>query len=266
MALLSTARIEHRNPLALALGQIMFVVRTIAIFGSLVFCILCHGFWRMLRWRSPWPQFFLHSINWICGMIPRFYGRRLKKNVFYAANHISWADIPLIAGFTGCSFVAQDGIKNWPIIGWLCRINNTIFVSREDRLSVGKQVATLRQALDGNLPVTIFPEGTTNDGSFMWPFKPALFAVLAPPPPGMMVQPVFITYGRDTDEIAWIGDETAFANAWRLLSRLRPIAARVYYLEPFDLALFGDRKEISAEVRRRIMAMIDAGGHLPGRL
>lgn len=266
MALLSTARIEHRQPLALALGQIMFVARMGGILASLLFCILCHAVTRLFRLRSPWPRFFLHSVNWMCGMIPRFYGKRLKKNVFYAANHISWADIPLIAGFTGCSFVAQDKIKGWPLVGWLCKINHTIFVARDDRLNVGKQVATLRQALDGEYPVTIFPEGTTDDGALIGPFKPALFAVLAPPPPGMMVQPVFITYGRDTDEIAWVGEETAFANAWRLLSRLRPIAARVYYLEPFDPAQYHGRKEIAAQVRKRIGAMIDAGGHLPGRL
>jgi lyso-ornithine lipid O-acyltransferase len=264
MALLSTARIEHRHPLALALGQFMFVIRALSIIGSLLFCVLGHGLWRLLRLKSPWPQMFLHSINWICGMIPRFYGKRLKKNVFYAANHISWADIPLIAGFTGCTFVANDGIESWPIVGWLCKVNNTIFVSREDRLDVGRQIDSLREAMDGHQPVTIFPEGTTNGDPSLLPFKPALFAVLSPPPPGMMVQPVFISYGRDTDEIAWVGEETAVANAWRLLSRLRPIAARVYYLEPFDPAHHANRKEISAEVRKRITAMIDAGGHMPG--
>ena len=266
MALLSTARIEHRNPLALALGQIMFVIRALSIVASLLISVVGPGLWRLLRLKPPWPRLFLHSINWICGMIPRFYGKRLKTNVFYAANHISWADIPLIAGFTGCTFVANDGIESWPVIGWLCKVNKTIFVSREDRLDVGRQVEALRAALDGHQPVTIFPEGTTGDGHILLPFKPALFQVLSPPPPGMMVQPVFISYGRDTDEIAWIGEETALANAWRLLSRLRPIAARVYYLEPFDPAQYANRKEISAEVRKRLSAVIDAGGHMPGGL
>ncbi|MFC4292412.1 lysophospholipid acyltransferase family protein [Sphingorhabdus arenilitoris] len=266
MALLSTARIEHRKPLALALGQILFVARTLGIIGSMLICIAGHGLWRLFRLPSPWPQMFLHSINWICGVIPRFYGKRLKRNVFYAANHISWMDIPLIAGFTGCTFVAQDGIKSWPIVGWLCKLNRTIFVSREDRMSVDKQVANLKAAIDGKQPVTIFPEGTTNDGTFLNPFKPALFAVLSPPPPGMMVQPVFISYGKDTDEIAWVGEETAPANAWRLLSRLKPMAARVYYLEPFDPSDYANRKEIAGEVRSRISAMVDAGGHLPRRI
>ncbi|MEE9433398.1 MAG: lysophospholipid acyltransferase family protein [Sphingorhabdus sp.] len=266
MALLSTARIDHRNPLALALGQIFFVLRALAIIASMLFCIIGHYLWRLFRQRSPWPRIFLHSVNWCCGMIPRFYGKRLKRDVFYACNHLSWADIPLVAGFTGCTFVAQDGIASWPVIGTLCRINGTIFVSRDDRLSVGKQIDTLRDALDGEQPVTIFPEGTTSDGSVMLPYKPSLFAVLSPPPPGMMVQPVFLTYGKDTGEIAWVGDETAIANVWRLLSRIKPIAARVYFLEPFDPSEFADRKAISAEVRKRITAMVDAGGHEPGRV
>ena len=162
--------------------------------------------------------------------------------------------------------MAQDGIKSWPVVGWLCRLNQTIFVSREDRMNVGSQVEMLRSALDGEQPVTIFPEGTTNDGTFMNPFKPALFAVLSPPPPGMMVQPVFISYGKDTAELAWVGEETAPANAWRLLSRLKPIAARVYYLEPFDPIDFANRKEIAAQVREQISTIVNAGGHLPRRV
>ena len=88
---------------------------------------------------------------------------------------------------SGCTFVANDGIEKWPLIGWLCTINNTIFVSRENRFSVGDQVDDLRDAMSGEQPVTIFPEGTTHDGSGLLPFKPSLFAALVPPPQGMMV-------------------------------------------------------------------------------
>jgi lyso-ornithine lipid O-acyltransferase len=266
MALLSTARIEHRNMIVLAFGQILFVARALAIIVSMVFCVTLHYVWRLFRLGSPWPQIFLHSLGWISGLIPRFYGNRLKKNVFYASNHLSWADIPLLSGFSGCTFVAQDGVSKWPVVGWLCRLNNTIFVSREDRLNVGEQIETLRMAMDRKQPVAIFPEGTTHDGKTLGAFKPSLFAVLSPPPPGMMVQPVFISYGIDTEEIAWIGEETAFANVWRLLSRLKPIAARVYFLEPFDPSDFDGRKQIASEVRSRMMAKLDAGGHQPRRV
>ncbi|MFX7942112.1 1-acyl-sn-glycerol-3-phosphate acyltransferase, partial [Acinetobacter baumannii] len=77
-----------------------------------------------------------------------------------------------------------------PVIGWLARQNRTVFVSRADRMGVAEQINQLREALAEAWAITIFPEGTTTDGQSLLPFKPSLLAVLDPPPPGIMVQPV----------------------------------------------------------------------------
>lgn len=259
MASPSTARIEQRHPLGLIFGQVMFAARVLLLASILGIGIFLHNVWRLFQRRSPWPRLFLLSVSWTFGLATATTGKRIRKNVFYAANHHSWIDIPVISGVTGCTFVANDGISNWPLVGWLCRINNTIFVSRENKLSVGDQVNDLRAAMTGDQPVTIFPEGTTHDGSGLLPFKPALFAALVPPPSGMMVQPVFLTYGRHTRRIAWVGDESAVRNFWRLLSYVRPVTATMHFLEPFDPANYDCRKAISAEVRTRIGAAMEGG-------
>lgn len=264
MASPSTVKIERRNPAALIAGQFLFCLRLLLIIGSLIICLLLHNMWRLFRHDSPWPRLFLLSISWTCGIATATTGTRIRRNVFYAANHHSWIDIPVMSGVTGCTFVANDGIESWPLIGWLCKINNTIFVSRENKLSVGDQVDELRTAMTSDQPVTIFPEGTTHDGTGLLPFKPSLFAALVPPPPGMLVQPVYISYGRHTRRIAWIGDEKVTDNFWRLLSYLKPITATLHFLDPFDPAHFPDRKAISAEVRLRIGSAMEAGG-LPPR-
>ncbi len=252
MALPSTARIERRNPAAFIAGQFLFVARLLTVVASMIAGIILHNLWRLFRRPSPWPRLFLLSVSWTSGIATATTGTRIRRNVFYAANHHSWIDIPVMSGVTGCTFVANDGIESWPLIGWLCKINNTIFVSRENKLSVGDQIDDLRTAMTGDQPVTIFPEGTTSDGSGLLPFKASLFAALVPPPLGMMVQPVFLTYGRDASRVAWIGDEKVTENFWRLLSYLKPITATLHFLEPFDPAHFPDRKAISAEVRARI--------------
>ena len=261
MALPSTARIERRSPAAFIAGQFLFVARLLTVVASMIAGIILHNLWRLFRRPSPWPRLFLLSVSWTSGIATATTGTRIRRNVFYAANHHSWIDIPVMSGVTGCTFVANDGIESWPLIGWLCKINNTIFVSRENRLSVGDQIDDLRTAMAGDQPVTIFPEGTTSDGSGLLPFKASLFAALVPPPPGMMVQPVFLTYGRDTSRVAWIGDEKVTENFWRLLSYLKPITATLHFLEPFDPAHFPDRKAISAEVRARIGLAMEGGGH-----
>jgi lyso-ornithine lipid O-acyltransferase len=262
MALPSTARIERRNPAAFVAGQLLFFARVVVMVASLITALVLHNVWRLFRQPSPWPRLFLLSISWTSGIATATTGTRVRSNVFYAANHHSWVDIPVMSGVTGCTFVANDGIESWPLIGWLCSINNTIFVSRENRLSVGNQVDELREAMTGAQPVTIFPEGTTHDGSGLLPFKPSLFAALVPPPPGMLVQPVFLSYGRAIRRVAWVGDEKVTENFWRLLSYLKPITATLHFLEPFDPAHYPDRKAISAEVRARIGSAMEGGGHL----
>ncbi|WP_246156102.1 lysophospholipid acyltransferase family protein [Sphingorhabdus profundilacus] len=262
MASPSTVRIDRRNLAALIAGQFMFLFRLLLMIGSLIVGLLLHNIWRLFRQDSPWPRLFLLSISWTSGIATATTGTRIRRNVFYAANHHSWIDIPVMSGVTGCTFVANDGIESWPLIGWLCKINNTIFVSRENRLSVGDQVDELRSAMTSDQPVTIFPEGTTHDGTGLLPFKPSLFAALVPPPPGMLVQPVYINYGLHTRRIAWIGDEKVTDNFWRLLSYLKPITATLHFLDPFDPAHYPDRKAISAEVRARIGSAMEAGGPL----
>lgn len=261
MASPSTARIDPRNPAGFIFGQVLFFARLLLLFGTLIAGLILHNLYRLLRLQSPWPRLFLLSVSWSFGIATATTGKRIRKNIFYAANHHSWIDIPVISGVTGCTFVANDGISKWPLVGWLCRINNTIFVSRENRLSVGDQVDDLRQAMNRDQPVTIFPEGTTHDGTGLLPFKPSLFAALVPPPPGMLVQPVFLTYGRHTSRICWVGDEGVIANFYRLLSYVRPVTATMHFLEPLDPAQYDSRKAISAEVRVRIGKAMEAGGH-----
>jgi lyso-ornithine lipid O-acyltransferase len=255
------ATIERRNPLAFIFGQLMFISRLLLMAVLLVTAVMLHYLWRLFRAPSPWPRLFLLSISWTSGIATITKGNRVRQNAFYAANHHSWIDIPVMAGVSGCTFVAMDSIEKWPLIGWLCKLNNTIFVSRENKLGVGGQIDDLRKAMSGTQPVTIFPEGTTTDGSVLLPFKPSLFAALVPPPQGMLVQPVFLTYGHHTRSVAWVGEEKVTRNFWRLLSHVKPITATMHFLEPFDPAGYPDRKAISAEVRQRIAEAMQAGDH-----
>lgn len=261
MASPSTAKIEQRNPAVFVTGQLLFLTRLLLMIVSLFLSLLLHNIWRITGKPSPWPRLFLLSISWTSGIATATTGTRVRSNVFYAANHHSWIDIPVMSGVTGCTFVANDGIESWPLIGWLCKINNTIFVNRENRASVSNQVDDLRAAMAGDQPVTIFPEGTTHDGSGLLPFKPSLFAALVPPPKGMLVQPVYLNYGDHTPRVAWVGDEKVTENFWRLLSYLKPITATLHFLEPFDPLHYPDRKAIAAEVRARIGAAMEAGGN-----
>ncbi|MEH6757751.1 MAG: lysophospholipid acyltransferase family protein [Parasphingorhabdus sp.] len=250
---------NETDQLSLSLfGAILIGLRALAIVLSLAICLPIHLLWRFFRLPSPWPRFFLWLVATNCGAVIGTRGNRLKQDVFYVSNHISWFDIPVIAGVTGCTFVAQDGIASWPVIGWLCRINKTIFVSRTDRMQVGDQIGVIREAMEEKYPITVFPEGTTTDGYSLLPFKPSLFQAMAPPPKPTMIQPMLLDYGKVSGDIAWIGDETAADNAKRLFARIGIIPTTLHFLEPFDPADFGNRKAICAEAERRITEALSA--------
>ena len=217
-------------------------------------CLLLHGVWRLFRLPSPWPRRFLAGFGRISGARAQVTGTPLRQSVVFLANHLSWIDIPVMAGATGTAFVAKAELAAIPVIGWLCTLNHTLFVRRGDRMNIGEQVAGIAQALRDGWAVAIFPEGTTGDGGTLLPFKAALLSVLAPPPPGLMVQPVRLDYGPATPELAWVGDEPGGRHAARVFRRRGSFPVNLHFLDPFDPAAFGDRKAIAAEARGRIEA------------
>ncbi|WP_267395828.1 lysophospholipid acyltransferase family protein [Sphingomonas sp. GC_Shp_1] len=236
------------------MGSIRLALRLTAMLLALLIALVLHGLWRLLRLPSPWPRLLLGLIARIVGARRRIVGQPRRRDVVFVANHLSWIDILLIAGATGSTFVAKSELAKAPLVGWLCTLNNTLFVSREDRLQVASQIGRLRDALADGWAITIFPEGTTGDGKTLLPFKSALLAVLEPPPPGVLIQPLRIDYGAATDDLAWVGDEPGQHHAARVLRRRGSFVATLAFLEPFDPLAFAGRKAVAAEARRRIEA------------
>ena len=232
-------------------GVMRIAARLAAVLLFLAVMLLLHGMWRLVRAPSPWPRRFLGGTARIFGARARVTGTPLRRDVVFLANHLSWLDILLLAGATGTAFVAKAELRAVPLIGWLCTLNRTIFVSRGDRMAVSAQVEELRDALIDTGSVAIFPEGTTGDGTTLLPFKASLLAALDPPPPGLRVQPVRIDYGAATRDLAWVGDEPGQRHALRVLRRRGTFDAHLVFFDPFDPAGL-DRKHIAAAARAAI--------------
>jgi 1-acyl-sn-glycerol-3-phosphate acyltransferase len=237
-------------------GGLRFVGRVVWMAGLAALYVPLHHLTRGLGLASPWPRHFLRSVGRACGMRVSFTGTPRRDHVFYVGNHLSWIDICALGGITGTAFVAQDRIADWPVFGWLSRLNNTVFVSRTDKMQVGRQIDELRSAVARHRMLALFPEGTTTDGRSLLPFKAPLFAALDPPPPEMLIQPLVMDFDDAGKDLAWIGVETAPANAWRVLRRRGTFTCTVHFLTPFDPATIGHRKAVTAECRRRIAAKL----------
>lgn len=241
-----------------ALGWIRIGLRAAGLALSLLLAIPLHYLWRLLHIGSPWPRIYLGWAARLAGARVTRIGVPLRRDVFYISNHLSWIDILAIAGQSGTAFVAKQELRGAPVVGWLSTLNRTVFVKRENRMGVAEQINALRDALTENWSVTVFPEGTTTDGRSLLPFKTPMLRVLEPPPPGVLVQPVLLEYGRIGEEIGWIGVESGIDNAKRILSRRGSFPVKVHFLEPFHPRDFPGRKAIAAESRRRIEAALVA--------
>jgi lyso-ornithine lipid O-acyltransferase len=264
----STARLAAAagNPPPIQpMGWLRIGVRAVGIVTILLPLIVLHYLWRTLRLSSPWPRIFLGWTGWISGARARISGKHVRRDVVFISNHVSWIDILVIAGASGSAFVAKAGIRDAPVVGWLSTLNRTVFVDRDDRGGVGEQIERLREALAETWSVTIFPEGTTDDGRSLLPFKSSLLKILEPPPPGVVVQPVMLDYGMLGPEIGWLGKESGAANALRVLARPGSFRVGVRFLDAFDPASVAGRKAIAAEARARIeVALAEViGGPVP---
>jgi lyso-ornithine lipid O-acyltransferase len=232
------------------------LVRILAIALGVVLCVPLHYASLLLRGRSLWPRRFLWWVGRAAGVRARSVGTPLASHVLFLANHLSWLDIMILAGQTGTAFVSRDDVGRWPVIGWLAGLNDTVYVDRSNRRAVSGQADSLRAALASGRPVALFPEGTTDGGTDILPFRASLLAALFPPLAGLKVQLVAIDYGRAAAEIAWTGTETAAQNLRKVLSRRGTAEVVLHFLEPIDPAAFEDRKALANAARARIVAAL----------
>ncbi len=248
MASLSIAKAERVHPRAYA--------RVALIAVALILCLPFHLLVRQFTYFSPFSRLFLRFSAWVAGVDIRITGPRVLRDVLYIANHVSWIDILVLSGRTGCAFVAKADMAPWPVIGWLATLNNSVYVQREKRLDVGAQKAAIQAALETHQAITLFPEGTTANGRDLLPFRSSLVAAVTPPPEGITIQPVAIDYGTIAPEIAWVDDEPVGKNALRVMSRPGRLTVTLHFLEPLDHADFGDRKAIAAHSRDAIARVL----------
>lgn len=151
--------------------------------------------------------------------------------VMLVANHVSWLDIYAINAVLPVRFVAKSEIRAWPVIGWLSAHAGTLFIERARRRDTVRISGEIAGAMQRGDVVTVFPEGTTTDGSKVLRFhssllQPALQA-------GAAVQPVALRYGRDDGslcvEAAYDGDKSLWATLQLIVAR-PVIHAHVWFL------------------------------------
>lgn len=99
----------------------------------------------------------------------------LPKPWILVANHKSPFDVPVVMSVMEGSLIANHRTASFPLVGWVAKKLNTIFVKRDDTHSRSATVRTMRQCLLEGRNFIIFPEGTTQEGPALLPFKQGAF-------------------------------------------------------------------------------------------
>lgn len=238
------------------LGWLRVTLRLSAMIVWLMACVPLYYLFRLFTPHKYIPRLFLGGIAWIAGVALSYRGEKVHRGAFLLANHVSWIDIPALSWATGTAFVGHDGLASMPLLKWLCRMNDTVFVARHDRTSVSEQVALVREAIRDTGALTIFPEGTTSDGTGLLPFKSSLLSALEPLPDGIAIQPVLLDFGPEAAKVAWVGEEHGLDNFLRILARGRPVQLTVHFLPVLAGEQLANRKTIAAAAREAMLGRL----------
>jgi 1-acyl-sn-glycerol-3-phosphate acyltransferase len=229
----------------IAAARIAGLVALFLIYAPLHFASL------LLLRRSGWPPRFLGAAGWICGARAQVSGNLAGPRTLLLANHISWLDILVLGGATGSAFVAKDDLGNG-FVHWLADLNNTVYVSREQRRAAREQALAIAAALAGKQPVTIFPEGAVGPGDALLPFRSTLLEAATFAGGNVTIRPVAIDYGASATEVSWF-DEDGKDNVLRVLGRRGTIPVHVKLLDPLG---GGERKQLARNARAAIGAAL----------
>jgi len=185
------------------------------------------------RMMKSWALQFLNILGiklHYSGNVPNF----TSKQVLFVANHVSWLDICVIMAACPTRFVAKYEIRNWPVIGLLSHNAGALFIKRakrSDTLRINEEITTALRAGDR---VTVFPEGTTSDGTVIKHFHASLLQSAAAA--SVLLCPVAICYRNTTGHVS---KEAAFTSP-SLLFSLRQILsqpsidAKLSFIDPID--------------------------------
>ena len=231
--------------------------------GWFLVCVIPHLL-STLTGRSRWPRRFLGGIAWIVGADVRTEGAPARHGELLIANHVSWMDIMVLAGATGCAFISKAEIRGHPFLRWVADQNRTIYVDRAERRQIHDQAQAVVGGLKRDQPLALFPEGTVGDGGTLLPFKPSLLSAVAPPPPGVTLRPVAIDYHGRAHVLGWAPGEHGLDNALRILGRKGRLPVTVRLLAP--LAPSPDRKIIARAAHDAVATALAPSGVAPARL
>lgn len=174
-----------------------------------------------------------------------------QGQIVYVGNHISYLDIEVIGSLLTGSFIAKKEVESWPLFGILGKMQRTLYISRSPK-DAQRETKVMLDRLEEGLPLIIFPEGTSSDGSNVLPFKSSFFEILLKR--NIKIQPFTISVlevdGRKAetpalrDQYTWHGDMTLEPHLWSF-AKGKGAVIKVGFQNPILTSEYSDRKSLA---------------------
>jgi lyso-ornithine lipid O-acyltransferase len=190
-----------------------------------------------LRAAKLLPYYYHRVLCRLLGVTVTIEGMKPIAPALLVSNHVSWIDIPILSSVLPLSFIAKHEVGGWPFFGWMAKLQRCVFVNRDKRHSTGKSASEIAERLHAGDSLVLFPEGTSNDGHCVLPFKSSYFG--AAENLDVAVIPVTLAYisnydlpltKRQRPSFAWYGDMVLVPHLWAAL-KAGPIEVAVHFHE-----------------------------------
>jgi 1-acyl-sn-glycerol-3-phosphate acyltransferase len=222
------------------------------------------------RWRSFNLGTLTRTILRVMNVRVEVVGSPPQAPFLLVSNHLSYFDIVVLSSLLTTIFVSKSEVKSWPVLGFLVRHLDTIFVDRNLRRDLPRVVARIEGALEAGEGVVIFPEGTSTAGASVAPFQTSL---LEPAARGRLpVSAAALSYRTPAGQpeahlaICWWGDMAFTGHFLRMLA-LPGFSVRVAFGE--GSICDSDRKRLAERLHSRVLELFvpvsgAASGAAPG--
>jgi 1-acyl-sn-glycerol-3-phosphate acyltransferase len=231
--------------------------RAVALGLALALCVLRFWLGRLrgpytLERRALWLQQAARGILASLGIHYRVEGRPPTHGLV-VSNHLSYLDILILSAAMRCFFVAKIEIGGWPYFGKAARTGGTIFIDRSSLASAMTVAEQMSERLKLQIPVLLFPEGTSTDGSQLLRFHSRLIDPATSA--GAQITAAAVRYvleeGIPERDLCWFGDETFVSHLLKTLGA-PGFTAEVRFGPP---RVYPDRRTAADETHAEIEAM-----------
>ena len=190
----------------------------------------------------------------LCGLTLRIRGAPEYNANIMVSNHVSWLDILVLQSVCDIVFIAKSEVRNWPGLGFLAKLADTIFVDRTPQ-KITSYTRKAQRVISSGETLFFFPEGTSSDGLRVLKFHSSFFQLAidneaqGDNPPNKL-QPISIYYkpykiGEEADFYGWWGEMSLLSNIVKILCCSYGVVY-VNFHTPIDLKKYSDRKDLAS--------------------